>query len=100
MKKLSLKLAAALLLVSPVISFGAARVVVHVKPPKARVEVRTKAPGPNYVWVSGRWAYKSGKYVWVAGSWVKRPTPKAVWVPGHWKKKHGGWTWIPGHWKK
>lgn len=99
MKMLNLKIAGALLIVAPALSLAGGHVVVRVKPPKLRVEVRKKAPSATHVWISGRWAWKSGKYVWVSGSWVKRPTPKAVWVPGHWKKKHSGWIWISGHWK-
>lgn len=100
MKKLSLKLATAVLLAAPALSFGAGHVIIRVKPPKTRIEVRSKAPNSNHVWVTGRWTWKSGKYVWVSGTWVKRPTPKALWVPGHWKKKHGGWIWMTGHWRE
>ncbi len=98
MKKLSLKLAASLLIVAPALSFGGGRLVIRVKPPRARVEVRTRAPGPNHIWISGRWTWSKGKYVWVSGAWVKRPAPKAVWVSGHWTKKHGNWIWVAGHW--
>jgi len=99
MKKLSMTLAAFLIFAGSTISFGA-RIIIRTKPPKARVEVRTVSPGPNYVWISGHWTWKNSSYVWASGHWTPKPSPKAVWVKGHWKKRHGNWIWVPGHWKK
>ena len=63
----------------------AARFVVKVGPPAARVEVRGHAPSP--------------RHVWVAGGWNVPPRHGGVWIDGHWRKAHGGWEWIPGHWR-
>lgn len=77
----------------------AARVVVKVAPPVARVEVRTAAPSHAHVWVNGCWRWNGTAHVWVAGAWRTPPRPGVVWVDGHWKKAHGGWVWIDGHWR-
>ena len=99
MNKLTLTVAAVILATGSSLGFGAGRLVINVKPPRARVEVRTARPGPNHVWVSGHWAWKGSAYVWLSGSWVVRPHPKSVWVSGHWTRRHGTWVRVPGHWK-
>ena len=99
-KRLHTALAGALLsltLLSP--AAEAARVVVKVGPPTARVEVRAAAPSPRHVWVGGYWRWDGRGHVWVAGGWQLPPRHRAVWVEGHWKKVRGGWTWVPGHWR-
>ena len=77
----------------------AARVVVRVAPPLARVEVRTVAPSHAHVWVNGYWRWNGSAHVWVAGAWHLPPRTGVAWVDGHWKKVRGGWTWVPGHWR-
>lgn len=77
----------------------AARVVVKVGPPAARVEVRTAAPSHRHVWVGGSWRWNGSAHVWVAGGWHLPPRHGAVWVDGHWKRVSGGWTWVLGHWR-
>lgn len=74
-------------------------VYVKTAPPVAKVELKSAAPYANAIWISGRWAWRSGKYVWLGGHWVK-PRNGSVWIPGHWVKKRRGWKWIDGHWKK
>ncbi len=76
------------------------RVVVRVRPPAARVEVRVARPGPNHVWVGGHWRWNGRSYAWTSGRWVARPHAGAAWVPGHWTSRHGGWIWIEGHWRR
>lgn len=79
---------------------GPAReVVVTRPPPSVRVETRTVAPGPGYVWTTGYWRWTGGDYAWVPGTWVARPRPAAVWMAGHWVRRPGGWVWIGGHWQ-
>lgn len=77
----------------------AARVVVKVGPPVARVEVRTAAPSHRHVWVGGYWRWNGNTHAWVAGGWQLPPPHRAVWVDGHWKKSGGGWAWVGGHWR-
>lgn len=74
-------------------------VVVAQAPPVVRVETRTVAPGPDYVWSSGYWRWTGTRYVWARGGWIARPRPAAVWVEGHWIPRPGGWVWIAGHWQ-
>jgi hypothetical protein len=68
-------------------------------PPTVRVETRTVAPGPGYIWTPGYWRWSGGNYVWVSGAWVRPPRTTAVWVPGHWVHRPRGWVWVPGHWR-
>src|SRR5689334_9202392 len=74
-------------------------VLVTEAPPPVRVETRTVAPGPGYVWTSGYWRWNGARYEWVSGSWVLRPRTTALWVEGHWERRPGGWIWIAGHWQ-
>ena len=74
-------------------------VLVTEAPPPVRVETRTVAPGPGYVWTSGYWRWTGAGYEWVPGSWIVRPRTAAVWVAGHWERRPGGWVWIAGHWR-
>ena len=77
----------------------AARVVVKVGPPAARVEVHGAAPSARHVWVGGYWRWNGSAHVWVAGGWHVPPRQRAVWVEGHWRKVPGGGDWAPGHWR-
>jgi hypothetical protein len=74
-------------------------VLVTQAPPPVRVETRTVAPGPRYVWTNGYWQWTGASYAWVPGHWVERPRPAAVWVEGHWVRRPGGWIWVAGHWQ-
>lgn len=77
----------------------AARFVVKVGPPAARIEVRGHAPSPRHVWVGGYWKWNGSAHVWVSGGWNVPPRHGGVWKDGHWRRAHGGWEWIPGHWR-
>jgi len=74
-------------------------VLVTQEPPPVRVETRTVAPGPSYVWTNGYWQWTGAGYAWVPGHWIVRPRPAAVWVEGHWVRRPGGWLWVAGHWQ-
>jgi len=74
-------------------------VLVTQAPPPVRVETRTVAPGPSYVWTNGYWQWTGASYAWVPGHWIVRPRPAAVWVEGHWVRRPGGWIWVAGHWQ-
>lgn len=78
---------------------SAARVVVRVGPPAARIEVRGRAPSPRHAWVGGYWRWNGSAHVWVAGSWQLPPRRGGVWVDGHWRKARGEWVWVAGHWR-
>jgi len=74
-------------------------VVVAVRPPAYQVEVMSAAPGPDYFWIRGYWAWGGSAYAWVPGRWERRPHPRAVWVEGRWRSTRRGWYWQPGHWR-
>ena len=74
------------------------KVVVYEAPPAPPREVIVAAPGPNYVWAPGYYAWR-GRWVWVRGSWVTPPHPYAVWVGGHWSRHGHGYVWVGGHWR-
>src|ERR1700745_507225 len=57
-------------------------IVVTEPPPPPIQETITVAPGPEYVWVSGAWAWR-GHWVWGRGHWVGRPNPGAVGAAPH-----------------
>ena len=83
-------------------SHGAAvsgEVVVERRPPALRVETRTVAPGPRYVWVRGHWRWTGVDYDWVPGRWVLRPRSSAMWVEGRWQRRPRGWAWYEGYWR-
>ena len=67
-------------------------------PPPPYARYMGRAPGPRYVWMDGRWAWR-GRWVWVPGRWVVPPRPRAVWVPGYWANRHHGWFWVEGRWR-
>ena len=67
-------------------------------PPAPQVEVVPVAPGPEYVWAPGYWAWNGG-WVWIGGRWVVRPYPGAIWVGGHWGRLGRGYVWVRGHWR-
>ena len=39
-------------------------------PPPPRVEYRTVAPAPHYMWVAGDWFWTGSRYDWRPGRWV------------------------------
>lgn len=48
-------------------------------PPPPRVEYRTVAPSPSYVWVGGDWLWSGSRYDWHPGRWAPpgyRPMPR------------------------
>jgi hypothetical protein len=65
-------------------------------PPPPRYERVMVAPGPNYVWIGGHWAWH-GRWVWEGGRWESRH-PGAVWINGHWDRNGPGWVWVDGRW--
>jgi hypothetical protein len=70
-----------------------------IAPPPPRTEVVIAKPGPDYIWISGYWGWKSGKYVWMTGHWVKA-RPGRAWIAGHWEKRGQHWVWIKGRWRR
>jgi hypothetical protein len=93
----ALLLASALLL-PPAISSAAVFVSVNFAPPPIPVYVQPIAPGPDYMWIPGYWAYGPNGYYWVPGTWVLAPYVGALWTPGYWAWTGAVYTWHPGYW--
>jgi len=68
------------------------------EPPPAQIEIVPSSPGPDFVWVKGRYEWKE-QWIWVSGRWMIPPRLNAFWVVGHWEHHGGGTVWIPGHWR-
>ncbi len=83
----------------PVYDYPAPSRVVVVQQPAAAEEL-PPSPGPEYVWIAGRWEWDTAgnRWVWYSGSWQKPPTPTAMWQAGYWSQKGPAWSWVGSHW--
>jgi hypothetical protein len=72
--------------------------VVKEAPPAPMVEAKTTSPGPDYMWVPGRWGYENGKYAWVSGRWERPANQDMVYIPGEWMRRGDGFVYIAGRW--
>src|SRR5206468_4058280 len=64
---------AGLILAAALPSAADARIYVRVGPPRAIVETRVVAPGPQHVWITGYHRWDGAAYVWVPGRWELPP---------------------------
>lgn len=71
------------------VSFGPPAIPYYVQPP---------APGPNWIWQPGYWAWGPYGYYWVPGTWVQAPSLGLYWTPGYWAFTDGQYQWDPGYW--
>jgi hypothetical protein len=73
---------------------------VVVVPQPAATEMVPPAPGPDYVWIPGRWEWDTAgkRWMWYGGTWQRPPAPNAVWQAGYWSQQGPGWSWISAHW--
>jgi hypothetical protein len=74
--------------------------IVTVAPPALPVYVQPDAPGPEYIWTPGYWAYDNffEDYYWVPGTWVRAPRPGYLWTPGYWYWGGGRFIFSQGYW--
>ena len=70
------------------------------RPPPDRVEVMAAAPGADYVWIRGHWAWDRNDFGWVSGRWELVQRGYHSWVPGHWVERRHRWQWVEGHWAR
>jgi hypothetical protein len=68
-------------------------------PPAPQVETVITAPGPDYTWVNGEWAWNGAAWVWVSGRWALGPYPHAIWVSPRWVHGPYGWHRVAGYWR-
>lgn len=68
-------------------------------PPPPPTETVVVAPGPDYVWVDGEWAWNGYAWVWIGGHWAFPPHPHAVWIVGRSWHDHWGWHHERGYWR-
>lgn len=71
---------------------------INVAPPALPVYVQPIAPGPNFIWAPGYWAYDEDGYYWVPGTWVRAPQVGLLWTPGYWGWQDGFYIWHAGYW--
>src|SRR5262245_36981703 len=74
-------------------------VYVRNAPPAPRAEIRTRSPGPGWVWQPGYYRWRRGAYSWRPGIWVRPPARHAMWVPPRWHHSRRGWHSSPGYWR-
>ncbi len=68
-------------------------------PPPPRFERYGVAPGPGYVWVTGRWAYRGGGYAWAPGYWSRPPRGRRAWEEGRWEHRGNRYYYRDGRWR-
>jgi len=76
-----------------------APVVIVEAPPPVRHEHRGHAPGPDYVWIDGYWAWHGHHHEWVAGRWARPPHGHRQWVAPRWEHRNGSYVFIEGSWR-
>jgi hypothetical protein len=80
---------------------GCERLVrVPLAPPPLNVEAVPQPPGPNYVWIPGRWVWdqRYAAWTWKRGFHSWKPAHASGYQPGHWARRGYYWVWIPGRW--
>jgi hypothetical protein len=69
------------------------------EPPAERVEVVSKRPYTEAVWVGGHWAAHGDDYAWTPGRWMRPDSGKTDWESGKWEHGDRGWYYTDGQWK-
>ena len=67
-------------------------------PPPLPDYEQPQAPGDDYLWTPGYWAWGQGGYYWVPGVWVEAPYEGALWTPGYWGYYHHRYGFHRGYW--
>jgi hypothetical protein len=98
MKRLILALAATGALLGAA-GASAEEVIIQVRPPAIRHEVRPHPPHRGVYWDPGHWQWGGREYVWISGHYVEPPRHGAVWIAGSWRARGHGWVWVDGHWR-
>jgi hypothetical protein len=76
------------------------QIVAPTAPPNDYVDAPAyAAPGPDYVWTPGYWAWSGTGYVWVTGDWL-RSRPGYVYLGPRWSRTGYGWEFSVGGWAR
>src|ERR1019366_7817957 len=67
-------------------------------PPPLPEYDQPEAPGDDYLWTPGYWAWGEGGYYWVPGVWVEAPYEGALWTPGYWGFYNNRYGFYRGYW--
>lgn len=67
-------------------------------PPVEEAVVESTRPAANYIWVAGRWDFRSPHWVWVTGRWQLPPAADVHWVAPEYTRVERGVEYVPGHW--
>ena len=67
-------------------------------PPPLPVYDQPEAPGPDYIWTPGYWAWGPYGYYWVPGAWVEAPYYGALWTPPYWGWYNDRYRFHRGYW--
>ena len=67
-------------------------------PPPLPEYDQPEAPGDDYLWTPGYWAWGDGGYYWVPGVWVEAPYEGALWTPGYWGFWNNRYGFYQGYW--
>ncbi len=75
-------------------------VSVDAAPPPLPIYDLPPAPGEEYLWTPGYWAWSDDDqdFYWVPGTWVIAPQPEFLWTPGYWAVLDGVFLWHRGYW--
>ena len=97
---MNLRFNTALLALALLVPLGASAQLVTIAPPPLPYYTQPPAPGDDYIWTPGYWAWSAaeGDYYWVPGTWVEAPSVGDLWTPGYWAYEGRGFLWHPGYW--
>jgi hypothetical protein len=71
---------------------------ISMAPPPPRVEVYGPAPGVDYSWTPGYYAYRDNAYFWTDGAWSRPPREGLGWVDARYVGIGGHYYFQPGRW--
>jgi hypothetical protein len=94
----ALLMAGSLAMVAPgCVVHATARTATVVDEPPPEPRYRNPAPRQGYVWIQGRWVYRSGDWHWQDGRW-ERERSGQVYEPGRWERRGDRYHWVEGRW--
>lgn len=69
------------------------------EPPPERVEVVSRRPNEESVWIGGHWSARGNGYTWTRGRWQRPQAGMKEWERGKWVHEPRGWYYMEGHWR-